>query len=133
MQHFCFYLGLNITRILSFRVHLGQLASHGRDEPLLRTILIQNLEVLECLPEETAEVLARAVRHALVVARKFDERAQFLLGLARLSLCLARSRVLLGPSRFVDSQHIYRGTSLTRKRTPLGPFRRPMPRVLGKS
>ena len=27
----------------------------------------------------------------------------------------------------------YRGTSLTRKRTPLGPHRRPMPRVLGGS
>ena len=26
-----------------------------------------------------------------------------------------------------------RGTSLTRKRTPLGPYRRPMPRVLGGS
>jgi hypothetical protein len=25
----------------------------------------------------------------------------------------------------------YRGTSLTRKRTPLGPYRRPMPRALG--
>ena len=27
----------------------------------------------------------------------------------------------------------YRGTSLTRKRTPLGPYRRPVPRVLGGS
>ena len=27
----------------------------------------------------------------------------------------------------------YRGTSLTGKRTPLGPYRRPMPRVLGGS
>ena len=27
----------------------------------------------------------------------------------------------------------YRGTSLTRKRTPLGPYRKPMPRVLGVS
>ena len=27
----------------------------------------------------------------------------------------------------------YRGTSLTRKRTPLGPYRRPMPRVRGGS
>ena len=27
----------------------------------------------------------------------------------------------------------YRGTSLTRKRIPLGPYRRPMPRVLGGS
>ena len=27
----------------------------------------------------------------------------------------------------------YRGTSLTKKRTPLGPYRRPMPRVLGGS
>ena len=27
----------------------------------------------------------------------------------------------------------YRGTSLTRKRTSLGPYRRPMPRVLGGS
>ena len=28
---------------------------------------------------------------------------------------------------------VYRGNSLTRKRTPLGPYRRPMPRVLGGS
>jgi len=27
----------------------------------------------------------------------------------------------------------YRGTSLTRKRNPLGPYRRPLPRVLGGS
>ena len=27
----------------------------------------------------------------------------------------------------------YRGTSLTRKRNPLGPYRRPVPRVLGGS
>jgi len=27
----------------------------------------------------------------------------------------------------------YRGTSLIRKRTPLGPYRRPVPRVLGVS
>ena len=34
----------------------------------------------------------------------------------------------------VDEQQVaseYRGTSLTRKRTLLGPYRRPMPRVLG--
>ena len=31
------------------------------------------------------------------------------------------------------SGDIYRGTSLTRKRTPLGPYHRPMPRVLGGS
>ena len=30
-------------------------------------------------------------------------------------------------------QTLYRGTSLTRKRTPLGPCRGPMPRVLGGS
>ena len=29
--------------------------------------------------------------------------------------------------------HQCRGTSLTRKRTPLAPYRRPMPRVLGRS
>ena len=28
---------------------------------------------------------------------------------------------------------VYRGTSLTRKRNPLEPYRRPMPRVLGGS
>ena len=28
-------------------------------------------------------------------------------------------------------KHPYGGTSLIRKRTPLGPYRRPMPRVLG--
>ena len=30
-------------------------------------------------------------------------------------------------------QVVYRGTSLVRQRTPLGPYRRPMPRVLGRS
>ena len=33
---------------------------------------------------------------------------------------------------FQDAFH-YNGTSRTRKRTPLGPYRRPMPRVLGRS
>ena len=33
----------------------------------------------------------------------------------------------------VDRVLTYRGSSLTRKRTPLGPYRRPMPRVLGGS
>ena len=28
---------------------------------------------------------------------------------------------------------VYRGTSLVRKRTPLGPYRRPIPKVLGGS
>jgi len=31
------------------------------------------------------------------------------------------------------SGHVYRGTSPTRKRTPLGPHRRPLPGVLGRS
>ena len=49
----------------------------------------------------------------------------------------------LGDPRFADGKHIfwrsvsgqttYRGTSLTRKRTPLGLYRRPMPKVLGGS
>jgi len=30
----------------------------------------------------------------------------------------------------MPSVRIYKGTSLIRKRTPLGPYRRPMPRVL---
>ena len=33
----------------------------------------------------------------------------------------------------VDAENEYRGTSLIVKRTPLGPYRRPMPRVLGGS
>ena len=32
-----------------------------------------------------------------------------------------------------NSAHTYRGTLLTRKRTPLGPYSRTMPRVLGGS
>ena len=32
-----------------------------------------------------------------------------------------------------DAILLYRGTSLTRKRTPLRPYRTPMPRVLGGS
>ena len=31
-----------------------------------------------------------------------------------------------------DAFQAYRGTSLTRKRTPLGPYRKPMPRVLAR-
>ena len=33
----------------------------------------------------------------------------------------------------VTSEPPYRGTSIIRKCTPLGPYRRPMPRVLGGS
>jgi len=36
------------------------------------------------------------------------------------------------PDETVSFFH-YRGTSLTRRRTPLAPYRRPMPRVLGGS
>ena len=39
--------------------------------------------------------------------------------------------VLAGMRACVPTSSCYRGTSLTRKRTPLGPYRRPMPRVLG--
>jgi len=39
----------------------------------------------------------------------------------------------LGTDRPASGQIKYRGTSLIRKRTPLGPYRRPMPRVLGGS
>ena len=35
------------------------------------------------------------------------------------------------PSSTFEDHTLYRGTSLTRKCTPLGPYRRPMPRVLG--
>jgi len=38
--------------------------------------------------------------------------------------------IVVGAERRVVSR-AYRGTSLSRKRTPLGPYRRPMPRVLG--
>jgi len=37
-----------------------------------------------------------------------------------------------GPSRSRVQEH-YRATSLTRKHIPLGPYRRPLPRVLGGS
>ena len=39
----------------------------------------------------------------------------------------------LGSSPRVFPNAAYRGTSLIRKRTPLGPYRRPVPRVLGWS
>ena len=43
-------------------------------------------------------------------------------------------RLNLGSSFLGSQQGLeYRGTSLTRKRTPLGPYREPMPRVLGGS
>ena len=40
---------------------------------------------------------------------------------------------LNNPSRLSNRILQYRGTSLTRKCTPLGPYRRPRPRVLGGS
>ena len=42
---------------------------------------------------------------------------------------VARARIL----PFALKKKVYRGTSLTRKRTPLGPHRRPMPKVPGES
>ena len=46
-----------------------------------------------------------------------------------------RGRGVFKRKAFIDSKKadMYRGTSLIRKRTPLGPYRRPMPRVLGGS
>ena len=44
---------------------------------------------------------------------------------------VARLPRLIDPSWGVVSN--YRGTSLIRKLTPLGPYRRPMPRVVGGS
>ena len=38
-----------------------------------------------------------------------------------------------GVPRNLTPKMSYRGTSLMRKRTPLGPYRRPMPRVVGAS
>ena len=38
---------------------------------------------------------------------------------------------LAGPPSCARYRLLYTGTSLTRKRTPLGPYRRPTPRVLG--
>ena len=40
---------------------------------------------------------------------------------------------LFQTSATCTKNRVYRGTSLERKRTPLGPYRRPMPRVLGGS
>ena len=39
--------------------------------------------------------------------------------------------VYILPSGRSKTERRYRGTSLTRKRSPLGPYRGPMPRVLG--
>ena len=46
-----------------------------------------------------------------------------------------RVEVVFGTSRAAKTYELrtYRGTSLIRKRTTLGPYRRPMPRVLGGS
>ena len=42
--------------------------------------------------------------------------------------------VLDFPKGFYSPEmRVYRGTSLIRKRSPLGPYRRPMPRVVGES
>ena len=46
---------------------------------------------------------------------------RFLMGEVLLEACRGHSKLR------------YRGTSLERKRNPLGPYRRPMPRVLGVS
>ena len=42
-----------------------------------------------------------------------------------------RGCVSAGPNK--SSRTLYRGTSRIRKRTPLEPYRRPMPRVIGGS
>jgi len=42
-----------------------------------------------------------------------------------------RGRQMRKPLYPIDRVAPYRGTSLIRKRTPLGPYRRRMPRVLG--
>ena len=41
-----------------------------------------------------------------------------------------RGRLLMSEAH-LQKMNRYRGTSFTRKRTPLGPYRRPMSRVLG--
>ena len=40
---------------------------------------------------------------------------------------------MIPPPRPLKLRGLFRGTSLIRKRTPLEPYRRPMPRVLGGS
>ena len=67
----------------------------------------------------------RAVRAARVPEVRWRERSVlgWGLGIRAGSLAVAFSGLRVE----------YRGTSLTRKRTPLGPYRRPMPRVLGGS
>ena len=47
-----------------------------------------------------------------------------------LELCLSRDKWSLFRQTSTD---LHRGTSLVRKRTPLVPYRGPMPRVLGGS
>ena len=49
------------------------------------------------------------------------------------ALCLSSDTVSAWVHAYIAAVLVYRGTSLTRKRTPLGPYRRPMPRVLGGS
>jgi hypothetical protein len=49
------------------------------------------------------------------------------------SSSLASHRRALGPSTLPLNVPEYRGTSLIRNRTLLGPYRRPLPRVLGES
>ena len=46
---------------------------------------------------------------------------------------LGRARLLRREDRPIEGENDYSGISLTRKRTHLGPYRRPMPRVLGES
>ena len=40
---------------------------------------------------------------------------------------------LMAKKQTESMPHLYRGTSVTKKRIPLGPYRRPMPRVLLES
>ena len=42
-------------------------------------------------------------------------------------------RDVVTPAILHETVFPFRGTSLTRKRNPLGPYNRPMPRVLGRS
>ena len=58
----------------------------------------------------------------------FDERPQQAPPHQRATFIYSEMRPPRTPPR---RRYVYRGTSPIRKRTPLGPYRRPMPRVVG--
>jgi hypothetical protein len=113
-QHFPRKMGSRLERIFILLFNSGHLQGGSRVCTLL-VYLSGGGAVQTCL-------------HSLgclhLVRRPLQLRLLLILTTTFLTRALRRSYMCRG---------VYRGTSPTRKRNPLGPYRRPMPRVLGGS